>query len=68
MICVFDDCSRCVHLRPLKDGWNYACDAFPDGQPCGFPFGTASELKECNNGIKFEERKCDNKGLDRHLN
>lgn len=57
MVCVFDDCSRCVHLRPLIDGWKYACDAFPNGHPYDFPIGKASELEECNNGIKFEEKQ-----------
>ena len=49
------DCRKCKHERPLKDGWNCCCDAFPDGIPMGFNFGAVKEAKECNNGIGFEE-------------
>ena len=49
------DCRKCKHERPLKDGWNCCCDAFPDGIPTGFNFGAVKEAKECNNGIGFEE-------------
>ncbi len=50
-----DDCSTCKHKRPLKDGWDFCCDAFPNGMaPRDFPFGKVKELKECNNGIGYE--------------
>lgn len=55
MICIID-CSNCIHKRPLKDGWDLCCDAFPDGIPIGFPFGLVKEMKECNNGIGYEEK------------
>ncbi len=58
MICI-DDCSTCKHKRPLKDGWRFVCDAFPDGAPKGFPFGKAKEMKECNNGIGYEPKNTD---------
>lgn len=56
MICI-DDCSNCKHERPLKDGWRFACDAFPDGAPRNFPFGKVKELKECHNGIGYEPKE-----------
>ena len=49
------DCRNCIHERPLKDGWKFCCDAFPEGTPLGFEFGLVKEKKECNNGIGYEE-------------
>ena len=52
-----DDCHTCKHKRPLKDGWRFCCDAFPDGtERNDFPFGKVKELKECNNGIGYEPK------------
>jgi len=56
MICI-NDCYKCKHERPLKDGWMACCDAFPDGAPIGFPYGEVREMKECNNGIGFEPKE-----------
>lgn len=52
-----DECQNCKHERPLKDGWKFCCDAFPEGTPLKFPFGRVKEMKECNNGIGFEEKE-----------
>ena len=50
-----NDCRNCKHKRPLKDGWDFCCDAFPNGMaPRDFPFGKVKEMKECNNGIGYE--------------
>ena len=51
------DCRNCIHERPLKDGWRFCCDAFPEGTPLGFEFGLVKEKKECNNGIGYEEKE-----------
>ncbi len=51
------DCMNCIHERPLKDGWKFCCDAFPDGAPLGFKFGFVKKMKECNNGIGYEEKE-----------
>ena len=51
------DCRNCIHERPLKDGWKFCCDAFPEGTPLGFEFGLVKEKPECNNGIRYEEKE-----------
>lgn len=56
MICI-DDCHTCRHIRPLKDGWKFRCDAFPNGSPHSFAFGHVKEIKECNNGIGYEPKE-----------
>ena len=56
MICV-NDCKDCKHKRPLKDGWRSCCDAFPYGRPTDFDYSKVRQLKECNNGIGFEEKE-----------
>lgn len=57
MICVDYACDKCIHQRPNIDGWKCACDAFPDGIPSNIILRTdPRDLKECNNGIKFEEK------------
>lgn len=56
MICVDYPCDKCIHQRPNIDGWKCACDAFPEGIPYEVITGRPDELKECNNGIKFEEK------------
>lgn len=56
MICIVD-CTKCVHKRALKDGWRFCCDAFPEGIPLDFNYGSVKEKKECNNGIGYEEKK-----------
>ena len=53
-----DDCSSCKHERPLKDGWRFCCDAFPNGGvPFDFNFGMVKQMKECNNGIGYEPKE-----------
>lgn len=55
MICI-SACVDCIHRRDYKkDGWIPTCDAFPDGMPLDFDIGKVKELKECNNGIGYEE-------------
>ncbi len=57
MICVDYACDNCKHQRPNIDGWKCACDAFPDGIPMEILFkSNPRELKECNNGIKYEAK------------
>ena len=58
MILIDHPCDRCKHLFPdLLDGWNMACNAFPNGIPDKFFKDTnPSELTECNNGIKYEPK------------
>ena len=56
MVCI-DDCSSCKHEFPLKDGWRFWCDDFPNGTPIGFKFGFVEQMKECNNGIGYEQKK-----------
>ena len=56
MICI-NDCKDCTHKRPLLDGWRSCCDAFPDGIPIDFDYSKVKEIKECNNGIGFEQKK-----------
>ena len=64
MMLFLDECCNCKHKKPLKDGWDFCCDAFPDGMvPKTFPFGKVRELKECNNGIGFEPRKKGNRKI-----
>lgn len=50
-------CERCKHLRPLLDGWEMACDAFPEGLPRGFFMQDVTKLPECANGIKYEPKE-----------
>ena len=38
------DCRNCIHERPLKDGWKFCCDAFPEGTPLEFEFGLATAV------------------------
>ena len=57
MICVDYPCDRCKHQRENIDGWQCACDAFPDGIPDEFFRTDPRKLTECNNGIKFEEKQ-----------
>lgn len=59
MICIID-CRNCKHKRPLKDGWRCCCDAFPDGVPMGFDYGSVKEKKECNKGIGYEPKEEEN--------
>lgn len=48
------DCVTCKHQRDLLDGWEFCCDAFPEGAPYDFKFGLVKQMKECNNGIGYE--------------
>jgi hypothetical protein len=52
---VFTDCDKCIN-RTNNKGFQMACRAFPNGIPYGFEQNNVRELKECKNGIKFEER------------
>lgn len=56
MICI-NDCSNCKHERPLKNGWRFVCDAFPEGVPTDFDYSKVKEIKECNNGIGYEPKE-----------
>ena len=47
-------CHMCIHDRPLKDGWQHCCDAYPDGAPPKAKIG-CEPGGICNNGIGFEE-------------
>ena len=51
MLC---DCDKCKHKRANK-GFQMCCDAFPDGIPYDFDETVVKELKECNNGIGYED-------------
>ena len=60
MIYFDSPCERCKHIRPLVDGWNMSCDAFPNGFPRYFLRDyDVTKLKECANGIKFEPKEED---------
>lgn len=57
MICIDYACDNCKHQRPNIDGWNCACDAFPEGIPGEFMcYSDPKKLKECNNGIGYEPK------------
>ena len=58
MICV-NDCGKCMHNRPLIDGWRSCCDAFPEGKPLDFDYRNLKDRKDCNNGIGFEPKEPD---------
>lgn len=53
----FNDCDRCKHKLPMKDGWLPCCEAFPNGRPKDFDYDSIEENKECNNGIGFEPKE-----------
>ena len=56
MICIDYTCDLCIHRHAvLLDGWNVACDAFPNGIPKGWLNVDVTALAECANGIKFEQ-------------
>lgn len=55
MICI-NDCATCKHVRDNIDGWKACCDAFPEGYPQKFDFGSVKKKKECNNGIGYEKK------------
>lgn len=58
MICIGYACDSCKHQRENIDGWNCACDAFPDGIPSKWAlYKTAEEMKVCNNGIGYEKKE-----------
>lgn len=50
------NCNYCRHIRP-NIGFKMNCDAFPDGIPYDFDDNKVKEGKECNNGIKYEEKE-----------
>lgn len=49
-------CNNCEHKRQSK-GFKMTCDAFPDGIPFSFDYDNVEKLEECNNGIKYKEKK-----------
>lgn len=51
---IYIACDECAHLR-TKSGWMMTCDAFPQGIPLGE--WQYAEYRDCNQGIRFEERK-----------
>lgn len=52
---IVEDCALCIHRRAeKKDGWIPTCDAFPDGKPENWDYGSVRGLPECDNGIGFE--------------
>ena len=58
MIIIGLACDQCSHRMKNADGWKAVCDAFPDGIPIDLMFKSdPSKLKECNNGIGYEEKK-----------
>ena len=67
------DCSLCMHRRKEKaNGYLPTCDAFPDGKPTDFDYGSVRERGECSNGIGFEPNdlckriEARRKGTDKH--
>lgn len=56
MIEITDKTIGAVTGTILKDGWRGCCDAFPDGWPKGWLNKNKRDLKECNNGIKYEPK------------
>lgn len=49
-------CDDCKHITGKK-GFLPTCKAFPDGVPYEFDNDRGKELKECNNGIKYEKKE-----------
>ena len=58
MICVDWPCDSCKYVhKKLLDGWNVACDAFPEGMPTGWLKVDVTVLEECANGYRYEPKK-----------
>lgn len=55
----FPHCDNCIHIWDKQiDGWNVACDAFPEGIPNKFIMEIdVRTLTECKNGIRFEPKE-----------
>ncbi len=56
--CPVPVCPSCIHCKDNDDiSTPLCCDAFPDGIPKDYLFGPVqvTDLKECNNGYKYEE-------------
>lgn len=51
---IISDCNNCKHKRE-NIGFQMACEAFPDGIPYDFDESKVKDIKECNNGIGYEE-------------
>lgn len=49
-------CDTCKHITGMI-GFQPKCKAFPEGIPYDFDTSKDQEIKECNNGIKYEEKK-----------
>lgn len=58
------DCYDCIHKLPLIDGWRSCCTAFPNGIPLDFDYSQVKKIKECNNGIGYEQEKQNNLPLE----
>ena len=59
MQCIDAPCDRCIHKRKEKiNKYRPTCDAFPKGIPYDYYMEIdVTQIKECNNGIGFEEKK-----------
>ena len=53
------ECQECKNFhKELLDGWDIACNAFPEGIPTKYINDVAgSELPECANGFRFEDKR-----------
>ena len=56
----FYDCDFCANLFPEMKNGHGCCRAFPDGIPYEHMDLDVKNLKECNNGIRYEKEKEDN--------
>ena len=55
MISVEWPCTSCMHYyKELKDGWDVACKAFPEGIPDEWLKVDVTVLSECANGYKYK--------------
>ena len=62
MICTGYVCNECKHQHSeLYDGWDVACDAYPEGNIPGkiFYYSNIGDeiIKNCANGIGFEPKE-----------
>lgn len=59
MQCIETPCDRCQNKRKeMINKYHPTCNAFPDGIPYKFlRENDVTQIKECNNGIGFEEEQ-----------
>lgn len=50
-------CNKCKHKLENK-GFQMCCHAFPNGIPYSFNDDNVKKIKECNNGIGYEDNEC----------